>query len=568
MGIPGFFGWLMRKYNRNTFVSSTIGREVDALYVDANCMLHPSCFKILSKDDSGTIDELEERMISQCIDDLDYLIKFVCPKKKLYIAVDGTAPFSKINQQRKRRYKSLYDTQIKNDIKRNLSQHETPTKWTNASITPGTEFMEKLHNALLGYVRTLKCPKTVIYSSYHTPGEGEHKIFDHIRENPDTHIKVVYGLDADLIFLAMTNPSNIFLIREEQEVGQSTNDEQLYTYVNVNTIIRCFHEQLYELMAQKSTCANNFGEMDVTNDIIFICYLLGNDFIPHIPTIDIKHHGMEMILDSYITTYAKHRIQLVNISHHEKNTRTEITINVVFFDDFISHLSTLEKHWLETFDDFNKNPPRKPDGGFDTPYDERIWQLENMLLIRSDDVYKRHIGTFDDWKFRYYEHYFGCSESQEQTVSDVCQNYLDGITWIARYYFGRCPSWTWTYNYSHAPFLSDISKFIKTQHYNINNISFDVGNPVDSVTQLMCVIPTEYSFLLPKNYVEIMQSDLSISYMFPHTFQLDTMNKDAFWKCIPLLPNVDLQKITKIVDMLPKNKRTDKLNKQIGDFVI
>lgn len=562
MGIPGFFGWLLKKYRKNTITTGDIGRNVDVLYIDANCMIHPSCFKILNTSDPHIpIDELENAMINMCIGDLDYLIKYVSPKKKLYLAVDGVAPLAKINQQRKRRYKSLDETLIKNKIKEKYGV-QINNSWTNASITPGTIFMEKLHERLLKYVKTLKTPKQIIYSSYHTPGEGEHKIFDHMRENKDNGVKVVYGLDADLIFLAMAcQQKNIFLIRENSEFSQSIAENSHFIYVAMDILMQCFNEQLFcqithsltEIGISKDISTNN------TNDIVFICYLLGNDFLPHVPTIDIRRFGLEMILNAYVSVYIKHLTPMIKVDE------IDVDIDMIFFDDFIFQLSLLEREWLESYED--KQSQVEP--VFTKQVDRELWKLENMRIILSDDVYQRHIGTFDDWKFRYYEHHFGCSESQEQTIKEICKNYLDGILWITKYYFGKCPSWNWTYNYSHAPFLTDLSKFIKTQHYNINDLKLDINSPLSATTQLLCVIPSQYSYLLPKNYVKLMDSKESqIADMFPLKFNIDVMNKDMFWQCIPLLPQIDIGRIMAAVAKIPTGTVTNKINAQFDEIII
>ena len=562
MGIPGFFGWLLKKYRRNTITIGDIGRNIETLYVDANCMIHPSCFKILNTSDQHIpIDELENAMINMCIEDLDYLVKYVSPKKKLYIAVDGVAPLAKINQQRKRRYKSFDETQLKNKIKEKYGV-QINNSWTNASITPGTTFMEKLHERLLKYVKTLKTPLQIIYSSYHTPGEGEHKIFDHMRENKDSGIKVVYGLDADLIFLAMAcQQKNIFLIRENSEFSQSIAENSHFIYVSMDKLIHCFNEQLYcQIMnSLEGIGINKDITNDNTNDIVFICYLLGNDFLPHVPTIDIRRFGLEMILNAYVSVYIKHLTPMIKVDG------VNVDINMIFFDDFIFQLSLLEREWLETYDE--KQSQIEP--VFTKQVDRELWKLENMRIILSDDVYQRHIGTFDDWKFRYYEYHFGCSESQEQTIKEICKNYLDGILWITKYYFGKCPSWNWTYNYSHAPFLTDLSKFIKTQHYNINDLELDIGSPLNATTQLLCVIPRQYSYLLPKNYVKLMNMNESpIADMFPLKFEIDVMNKDMFWQCIPLIPPIDIDRIKIAVEKIPNSTIANKINEQFNEIII
>lgn len=556
MGIPGFFGWLLRNYDKTFFTTYKINAQINELYIDANCLLHPSCFKVLNiSDPTLHTKKVEDAMITQCIQDIDNLIKYVNPTDKIFLAVDGVAPLAKISQQRKRRYKSYSDTVKKNEIKKIFNKPVTHS-WTNASITPGTEFMEKLHIKLEQYLRSLTTPKNIIYSSYHTPGEGEHKIFDHIRKYEDNVTRVVYGLDADLIFLAMAcKKHNMFLIRETTafiDQKQVIETPIPFVYVNIEALIYCFNELVYNMLENTiRTTGKQIAYLRKNNvdDIIFICYFLGNDFIPHLPSIDVKTSGMDMLLNAYVVAYTSNSLPLV-ITDNGK-----VQINVLFLNDFLAQLSIYEKEWFCCDKDAIRATRTPNYKGSSDPYDYEIWKLENMITIKSTDVFKKYIGMFDDWKFRYYEHYFVSSESQEQTIKNVCKNYIDGIMWIAKYYFGECPSWSWVYEYNCAPFVTDLNKFLQTYHYNVNNYVFHPDAPLQPITQLLCVIPKAYSYLLPEQYAELMQFDSQIGDMFPDDFDIDVCNKNMYWQCIPILPYLNIDRViasTKKIKQTPE----------------
>ena len=76
---------------------------------------------------------------------------------------------------------------------------------SSIELTPGTDYMERIHLKMIDYVKKLdKQNIKYIYSSYHTEGEGEHKILQYIKHNiKPEDIIVVYGLDADLLFLSL-----------------------------------------------------------------------------------------------------------------------------------------------------------------------------------------------------------------------------------------------------------------------------------------------------------------------------------------------------------------------------
>ena len=99
-------------------------------------------------------------------------------------------------------------------------------------ITPGTDFMEIVDIHLRWFIRK-KIKKDpvwrgveVIYSGHDVPGEGEHKIIQHIRKarsspgyQPNQR-HCLYGQDADLIMLGLaTHEQHFTLLREVIDFG-------------------------------------------------------------------------------------------------------------------------------------------------------------------------------------------------------------------------------------------------------------------------------------------------------------------------------------------------------------
>ena len=191
MGVPGFFLWLWKRYKKSNFVFNKNKlddkvlfnqvKNIDYLLIDANCLIHPTCFKVLAENpDFKNQDALENKMITATLEYIDKLINYVDPKKGVYLAIDGVAPAAKVKQQRYRRFKSVHDKILWDNIKK---KHNKPVykSWNNSAITPGTLFMEKLHYKILEWAKTKN--KEIIYSSCKTPAEGEHKLLQFIRVN-------------------------------------------------------------------------------------------------------------------------------------------------------------------------------------------------------------------------------------------------------------------------------------------------------------------------------------------------------------------------------------------------
>lgn len=554
MGVPGFFMWIISNYDKRQIITDNIDMNIDDLYLDANCLFHPQCFKVIddfANNKTNKIDNnnLEKLMMQKIIEYIDYIIDYVKPNKKIFIAVDGVAPMAKMNQQRKRRFKSVQESIIRNQIKEKYNKQTTD--WQNTVITPGTEFMEKLHNYILNYIATIKHTK-VIYSSYHTYGEGEHKIFEDIKLNNKNNSIAIYGLDADLIFLSLaTNMNNLYLLREKNVFSkkeiQTDDYNQPLIYVSIDALKWCINNKIINQINIERNIVNN--KVDFVNDFIFMCYFLGNDFIPHIPSIDIYTGGLDMIIKNYSKLYGKYKTNLLNT--------TNLTINKVFLIDLLKCFQQVEDYYFRQIKPKYNKSNNKTCKSSD-PYDIEIWEFENLKNIKSVD--NINLGEDDkyEYKARYYSYYYNSYEHKNILINDMCKEYFNGLAWTLKYYFksnkldkfnkpiDTNPSWDWQYPFTTSPFISDL--FIYAEMNDINNITFDKSTPVTPLEQLLIVLPPICHTLLPVNYKHLMTSDESpIIDLYPVTTHIETTNIDMLWKTIPLLPIVDVDRIKRAI---------------------
>lgn len=100
---------------------------------------------------------------------------------------------------------------------------------TLQQLPTSTLFMKELNDAIKNYFSepSKYNVKRLIISTSSEAGEGEHKIFQYIRDNEVEHSEshtVIYGLDADLIMLSINHLpicKNIYLYRETPEFIKS-----------------------------------------------------------------------------------------------------------------------------------------------------------------------------------------------------------------------------------------------------------------------------------------------------------------------------------------------------------
>lgn len=551
MGVPGFFAWLLKNNTHNNIILHSL-QNINALYFDANCLFHPKCFDILKLYSQETnIDRLEDLMIKRIIKYIDYIINFVKPSELIYIAVDGVAPVAKINQQRKRRYKSVIDNEFITELNKKYNKNKN-NNWSNIVITPGTDFMIKLDNSLNEYIKTIKNIK-VIYSSYKECGEGEHKIIRYIKnnENKNKHKHIIYGLDADLIFLAMSayNKFNeIYLLREfnhiksiKHEITEDVNEK--LCYLSIENVINTYNEYiLNKLMDNADILDINFEEtyFDFSKDFIILCFLLGNDFIPTLPSINIRNYGIEYITEAYCKMFCYTQTYLYDIINNKININ-----NLKLIFDYLKDIE--HEYFTQTLPNYIKRIKQKKYNGNDK-YEEEIFNRDNLINISKEDHIKLGMETIDVYKFRYYEHNFNSRINQQKMINKICTNYIDMIQWICKYYFEiNMPSWRFYYQFNNAPFASDIfdylDNFIKHNDDYVYNILYEEALPIES--QLICIIPPQHNDIFNKKikdkYNKIYKSDMT-RFMLPIKVEIE-YDREQYWMCEPKLPILDINLI-------------------------
>jgi 5'-3' exonuclease len=591
MGVPGLFVWLIKQYKENKLVLNTLKTQnrPQILYIDSNCLFHPQCFKILEAlPDEERVEKLEKKMIARILNYIEYLIGFVNPEEMVYISVDGPAPLAKIDQQRKRRFRTIDDNKLRDKIKKKHNK-KVNNVWNNTVITPGTIFMEHLHNAIDEYCKLNKSKIKIIYSSYHTPGEGEHKILQHIKKNKlrlkDKSL-VIYGLDADLFFLAIASHiQNIYLLREESQLSEKTKKKtglfeyfdpvedvaEELRYISINIVKKCYNEQINNIINNKlygTGICDEKTTVDFCDDFIVLCYLLGNDFLPHLPSIDIKKSGLDIVLDCYADIYIMLNQKLINTESIDDKDRCEI--NTIFLLELMKQLGDQEYDFFTEIVPTIKNKMNKRFCYAQDNYGKEIWKMENLKSFDIHDPVKLGEGNVKEWKFRYYEHYFNTIEYQKDTIDEICTTYLEGLAWVTKYYFDDCPDWRWQYTYTHAPFISDIYNYLKTTNFDINKIKFKDNKSLSPCVQLLAVLPPHCKDNIPLAYRHLVESkDSPIIDMFPIKIELDMINKDQYWQCIPLIPVLDVQRIESAVDKIKsKLSKEEKIRDTILNDII
>ena len=132
---------------------------------------------------------------------------------------------------------------------------------------------------------------------------------------------------------------------------------------------------------------------------------------------------------------------------------------------------------------------------------------EKYKKFESTPLYERDIEKFinpvkPNWQSRYYNGLFGLTKTNEDKISDIAVNYIQGLEWTMKYYSTGCPDWRWKYKYNYPPLLQDLIKYIPV--FNKSFVPEKTPNPVSEIVQLCYVLPRSSLHLLPqKLYFEL-----------------------------------------------------------------
>ena len=280
------------------------------------------------------------------------------------------------------------------------------------------------------------------------------------------------------------------------------------------------------------------------NDFIFICFLVGNDFLPHVPGIEIIEGGIDFMIDTYKKVCSSY-------GHLTRITKSGAEFRRSSLSVFLGTLSKYEYEILK----------KKAQKRSDFFYDEL---LEKNIILRSEIKLSDPNGDemefdFDIETYRkdYYEKYFPDCED----LQGLCHEYLEGMQWVLSYYTKGVSNWEWFYEHHYAPFVYDIARFTKS-------FSFPEGKetrPSPPYLQLMCILPPSSSNLIPTPLSTLMSSSTSeIAKYYDLNPEIDLAGKRNEWEAVVILPKINYKVIKEyysknISKVDPKERNRNKL---------
>lgn len=376
--------------------------------------------------------------------------------KGIFAYFDGIPSMAKIFEQLERRITKQIESLIKTNIKNTIFGEkstilDTLIKPEMIKIGNNTSIVNKIYENI--------CKNNIKCNQINEIGEAEHQIMDYLTQNKDKLQNkniLIISPDADLILLGLIqkNLNNLKIDIFKEEIINENHFEFSFNYnINSDKINSPYKIKNYYTDLQKLQENMGLNQYQIL-DICFIFLILGDDFIPTIPTVSAKS------IPNIIKCYKD--ILVIN-----KNFKIVNNIeNKCIFNqhNFIRFIQKLQKQEDTFYRETSKNYSMHPNAL--NSINEKSEKFAEFFKL--DDLYYNYyylINALND------SIYFQESEAKSLKNSITIENlkkkinktdydikkYYEGCTFIFDLYFNnKINNYQWYYDYNMSPMMFHI----------------------------------------------------------------------------------------------------------------
>ena len=342
---------------------------------------------------------------------------------------------------------------------------------------------------------------TVVVSTTAEAGEGEHKLLRHMRA-VRPHSCTVYGLDADLILLAMLMTvdvgASVRLLREAQEFERTA--EGGWKTMDIGQLMRA-------LLGPKSETK--------VRDFVACMSLLGNDFLPRPLTRTVRDNGIPALISTLESVVWSRGLCVVDPD------------GAICRDGLLAVIRAWSE--VEEGDMLNaaleaQRAATRPPGIADSPEETalRIWNAAPARWASLTRVL-RGPQLRSDWHDIYKAWGAG-------SPADYCA----GVAWIWDYYSGRSVDQGWLYDAHLPPLWSDVATWLgSTGASSVKAPPILHPEPLPEWLHLLSVLPAaSVERLLPTRSGLIAKAP----WYWPTSWSFFDVGRTQLWECEPVIP--------------------------------
>jgi 5'-3' exoribonuclease 2 len=269
--------------------------------------------------------------------------------------------------------------------------------------------------------------------------------------------------------------------------------------------------------AAASRCASQPSK--IIDDFIIMACMLGNDFMPRIPSGHCGDGAMDNLLETYIRCVLPHGFLTAPADQGSD-------IDMPALTRFLRGYAQLEAMlFRQQMCKSTDSAQYAKSGKFPTSLDESSW-----------------IAT--------YRATTGFANAAARTAA--CKKYVEGLRFVWRYYSTTSSdcSWTWYYPFDYGPLACDLAEYTATvQDDTVRALPVQREAP-EPFAQLLCILPPTSCRLLPVPLRQVMvkpPEDLQAT--FPTQWKVDESaaggQEHLFTVCLPFANLERLQQVVK-----------------------
>ena len=289
------------------------------------------------------------------------------------------------------------------------------------------------------------------------------------------------------------------------------------------------------------------------SDFIAITTLVGNDFLPHNPTIDVQRQAINLIIDAYHhAVYSTKKNQKPQYIINHLTSKLNLRLWKRFFE-FMSRNEAKRAKQQELKYKMQKGPKFISNQDSDNPV-----KLQKDLHNLYHNIPRSHTNWFGrkDWTKRFYKEYLSIpnmyhDSTMHYDLQRLCKGTLEAIGFVHSYYTRGCIDYRWIYTAPYQPLTKQIFYYLqyyekvktnkgvclkyKSNLYNPKSFTQKkaINKPLTTTKQLIAVCPItsiDSLGLSPKLLIQIRSPKLSIYYPDPTSFITEGLFAKYTWQ--------------------------------------
>ena len=206
---------------------------------------------------------------------------------------------------------------------------------------------------------------------------------------PANETHCMYGLDADLIMLGLVTHEPHFSLLREDVLNRRKGQPDQFHLLHLG-LLREYLDLEFECLRLRLPFGYDLEK--IIDDFVFMCYFVGNDFLPHLPYLDIADNALNRMFDIYKELLPSLGGYLTDCG----------TIHLARVEHFIQQLSQIEKEILDELEqelqarDRSRRGGRGRNGNGRGTHDDHSQQHRHQQQPSPSPIAVRHASKSTD----------------------------------------------------------------------------------------------------------------------------------------------------------------------------